>query len=594
MTYCVSPALVLLISDWVLPVSTLGRGTTSSGSASSGSVSGVATISIVGTTDLHGRVFADAGRGGLALLGGYLAHLRAARQADGGAVLLLDAGDAFQGGMESDLSEGAIVVDAYNALGYTAAAIGNHEFEYGAVDVWESEHTQPGDPRGALKARAAQARFPMLAANLLDASTGRRVEWPNVGASTLVEAAGVKVGIVGAMTFDALTKTLGANVGGLSVAPLTDAIRTEASALRSAGAQLVVVVAHAGGDCAGLDDPNDLSSCDAEAEIFDVVRRLPPGLVDVVVAGHTHAAVAHHVAGVAIVQAFSWGRAFSRVDVTVDRATGRVGPVRMFEPRQVCAQADASGHCDAQSSGTPLGPARYEGRPVEPDRAVTAAMAPALQRVRTLRATLVGPLLDSPIPRVAGDESAIGNLFADALLGMTPGTDAAISYSTGPGGLRADLPAGPLRMGPLYDVFPFDNRVVGLHVTGAQLRQVIAAQLRRPRGRASALGVAGIRVQVACAGGGFRVHVSRASGHPIADDERLAITTTDFLAARAASISPTDVATTGAAHLPLLRDVVARWLQRRGGRLRQEHFADPARPRWQYVGTGTDERCPQA
>ena len=56
----------------------------------------VVTLSVVGTTDLHGNVFARDGRGGLALLGGYLANLRAARAEDGGAVLLIDAGDTFQ------------------------------------------------------------------------------------------------------------------------------------------------------------------------------------------------------------------------------------------------------------------------------------------------------------------------------------------------------------------------------------------------------------------------------------------------------------------------------------------------------------------
>ena len=70
------------------------------------------TLSIVGTTDLHGRIFASEGRGGLALLGGYLANLRAARAADGGAVLLFDSGDTYQGGIESNLSEGAAVIDA--------------------------------------------------------------------------------------------------------------------------------------------------------------------------------------------------------------------------------------------------------------------------------------------------------------------------------------------------------------------------------------------------------------------------------------------------------------------------------------------------
>src|SRR6476660_8094198 len=66
------------------------------------------TISIVGTTDLHGVAFARNGRGGLALLAGFVNNLRAAREADGGAVLLLDAGDAFLGGIESNLSEGAL------------------------------------------------------------------------------------------------------------------------------------------------------------------------------------------------------------------------------------------------------------------------------------------------------------------------------------------------------------------------------------------------------------------------------------------------------------------------------------------------------
>ena len=147
--------------------------------AAPGGATGRVTLSIVGTTDLHGRVFPDDGRGGLALLGGYLRNLREARAADGGAVLLLDAGDTFQGGIASDISEGALVVDAYNALGYDALAIGNHEFEYGAIETASGDGGTP-DMRGALKAAAARARFPFLAANLIDTATGRRVEWSNV------------------------------------------------------------------------------------------------------------------------------------------------------------------------------------------------------------------------------------------------------------------------------------------------------------------------------------------------------------------------------------------------------------------------------
>src|SRR5687768_348374 len=114
------------------------------------------TISIVGTNDLHGGVLPVDGRGGLALLGGYVDNLRAARARDGGAVLLIDAGDMWQGTLESNTFEGASVVAAYNALGYTAAAIGNHEFDFGPVGPASIPSTPADDPRGALKARAAE------------------------------------------------------------------------------------------------------------------------------------------------------------------------------------------------------------------------------------------------------------------------------------------------------------------------------------------------------------------------------------------------------------------------------------------------------
>ena len=74
------------------------------------------TLSIVATNDLHGGLLERDGRGGLATFGGYLNNLRATRKRDGG-VLLVDAGDMFQGTVESNLAEGAPVVGAYNALG---------------------------------------------------------------------------------------------------------------------------------------------------------------------------------------------------------------------------------------------------------------------------------------------------------------------------------------------------------------------------------------------------------------------------------------------------------------------------------------------
>ncbi len=538
------------------------------------------TVSIVGTTDLHGFVFPRDGRGGLAVFGGYLANLRAARTADGGGVVLVDAGDTYLGGIESNMSEGAVVVDAYNALGYTAAAVGNHDLEFGAVDAWPFARPA-GDVRGALKALARQARYPMLAANLVDAGTHAPVAWPNVMPSALVTVAGVRVGLVGVMTYDALSLTLAANVGGLATSPLAPAIVREATALRAAGATVVVVVAHAGGSCSAFAVPDDLGLCDDSAEIFDVARRLPAGLVNAVVAGHTHDGVAHRVAGIPIVQAFSWGRAFSRVDLRVSRATGAVETARIFAPQDICAWQDAgSGDCVPGPTAAARA-AHYEGRAVMPVAAVSEAMAPALGRVAQWRAAPLGVTLDAPIARGPGDaESPLGNLFADALAAVVPGADAALSYGAGPGGLRADLAAGPLTLGALYDLFPFDNRVVSLTLTGAELQALLLDHLRRPRWRARALGVSGLRVEIGCRAERDDIEVRHASGRPVATGERLTLAMTDFLAARARSLglAADDALAVGARDVQV-REAALAWV--RGQRqLSATAFAVSGAPRW--------------
>src|SRR5258705_13805129 len=182
------------------------------------------TISVVATTDLHGGVLPRGERGGLALFGGYVRNLRAARVRDGGGTLLVDSGDMFQGTLESNLNEGAAVVRAYNTLGYAAAAIGNHEFDFGPAGPDEAVRTPGEDPRGALKARAAQARFPFLAANTVDTATGQPVMWPNGKPSTMVTVRGVRAGLIGATTIDTAAQTIAANLGGVTFTPPAPAI----------------------------------------------------------------------------------------------------------------------------------------------------------------------------------------------------------------------------------------------------------------------------------------------------------------------------------------------------------------------------------
>jgi 5'-nucleotidase len=535
------------------------------------------TLSIVGTNDLHGGILPRDGRGGLALLGGYVRNLRDSRARDGGGVLLIDAGDMFQGTLESNLTEGASVVAAYNALGYTAAAIGNHEFDFGPAGPAATPRGAADDPRGALKARAAEATFPFLSANLLDAATGRPVEWTNVKPTTVVEAAGVKVGIIGLLTSEALTSTIAANVGGLSVAPLADTIRTHAAMLRAQGAAAIIVTAHAGGRCASFDRPEDSSSCEPSTEIFTVARELPPGLVDVIVAGHSHAGISHQVEGIAIIESFNGGRAFGRVDLSVDRLANRVANRRIWPPRDLCARVNPSTHsCDPAAAAETLVQAEYEGTPVRPDPAIDRVLAPAVERVRALKAQPIGIVLDTPIRRLAPG-SPLGHLVTDALLASVPGADVAVNNTSG--GLRADLPRGALTYGSVFEVMPFDNVVVSVRLTGKDLKQVFATQLQTAR---RLIGFSGVRVRAGCSNNSLDLELVRDSGVPVTDDQVLLVVVSDFLATGGDGILAPVIPAGGFQipdSAPLLREVLAEYLKGVGGHLREEQLVDTNNPR---------------
>jgi 5'-nucleotidase len=535
------------------------------------------TLSIVGTNDVHGGILPEDGQGGLALFSGYLKNLRAARARDGGVVLLVDAGDMWQGTLESNLREGAPVVTAYNALGYAAAAIGNHEFDFGPAGPAATPGTSGADSRGALKARAAEARFPFLAANLIDTVTGQSVSWPNVRPSTLVDAAGIKVGVIGVMTSTGLRQTIAANVGGLRLDPLVPSIEAQARQLRSSGATVVFVSAHAGGRCSEFDQPRDISTCESDAEIFEVARRLPSGSVDAILAGHTHAGVAHEVSGIPIAEAYSGGRAFSRIDLVVDRATGRATSHHVMAPTNICSRVNVQ-----TRQCTPQGPpARYEGAEVASDPAIERVLAPAVEEARALQSKPLGVVLDTPIGRGDdGPRSPLGQLFVDAMRQAARG-DVAINNSNG--GLRADFPVGPLTYGSLFRAMPFDNQLVTLRVRAADLSRVLAAELRR---RTPRLSVSGVRVEATCAGGVPRVRLLDDSG-AIRDDTVLRVVTSDFLAlggdailAAAAPAGGFQISSDG----PLLRDAVADWLRARGGRLNEAELARRSAAHWLLPG----------
>ena len=531
-------------------------------------------ISVIGTNDVHGELVAQPDRGGITTFSGYVAAIRAAR-ADDGDVLLVDAGDMWQGTLESNLTEGSAVVDAYNVLGYAAAAIGNHEFDFGPEGPKAIPESNSDNPQGALRKNASALQFPLLAANIIDTSTGKIVDWENVQASTLVTRRGVKIGIVGAITKDALSTTISANTVGLRVAPLAESIIVEARKLRVAGAALVVVLAHGGSRCEEFDDPYDTSSCTLSGEIVRVANEIPHGLVDHIVAGHVHRGMAHVFNGIPITSGFSNARAFDRVDFTIERNSGRIVNREIFPPQMICAKEREEGEwC---KDGESRGPAIYEGVYIEPMPAVAAIAAGASERVAQRKAEKVGVYLETPMTLRDQPETALGNLLTDAML---ESSDADIAIHNVYGGIRAEMPRGEITFGHIFNVFPFDNRVSIVELTGLDVRKIMANQVHNERRRA---GFSGMRTFVSCDAGRMSVQLIRNDGRKIQDSDILRIVVNDFLLLGGDNILTPVIPKGGfdiPSSTPLVRDVLVDWFKNRGGTMNAGQFRDPNNLRW--------------
>jgi 2',3'-cyclic-nucleotide 2'-phosphodiesterase (5'-nucleotidase family) len=460
-------------------------------------------LSFLGLNDLHGRLRA------LPAFAGYAKNLRRARAKDGGAVALVDAGDMFQGTLESNLTEGASVIEAYRVLGMTVATLGNHEFDFGAV-------AGSDDPQGAIRARIREASFPILSANLVVRGSHASPPWEKLRRSVLVNVGGVRVGFVGLLTRETPSIVMTAWFAGLDVEPLAPALAEEARSLRSQGAELVIGLAHAGADCKDFSQPSDLGSCKPDAEIFDVARALPAGTVDAIFAGHTHAGVAQLVNGVPIVEAYARGRAFSRIDLHLNRVTHRVLESKIFPPHELCPRLTEGGPCTLSD---------YEGEPTFEDAEVAQSIAPALDHAASFREAPLGCTVSEAMACDHGIESALGNLFADLLRESVAGADVAILNG---GSLRADLPAGQLSYGQLFEAMPFDNLVAQIRMTGAELKSVILTHLQHDAH--GLISLSGMRVNARCGKTGVELKLTRDNGKAVSDRETLLVATSDYLA----------------------------------------------------------------
>ena len=431
-------------------------------------------LRIIATNDFHGALEPrpDANgvrRGGAAYVAAAIERARA-ECAPSCETLLLDGGDLFQGTPASNLSYGRPVVDYYNRMGYAAAALGNHEFDWG-IDT--------------LRARMRQARFGILGANVRY-SDGRDVQW--IRNDTVVSRGRTKIGVIGVSTVNTPTTTRAANVVGLRFddpAPIVDSI---GRALRGRGADFVVVIAHAGAFC----DRPPANTCNGE--IIDLARKLTTR-VDAIVSGHTHSLVNTVVNGIPIVQARSSGRAIDVLDLPL----GAPALVSRHEVRELAADT------------------------IKPDASIDSIVQRAVARVAPLVNRHVATI---PVTLARqGSQYPLGNLIADAQRWAAKG-DVAIMNN---GGIRTELRAGDATYGSLFEIQPFGNTLYSLTMTGDQLRGLLEAMLAKSSADDHVSGLT-IRYDPSKPKGSRVVSVTMSDGTPLSASRSYNVILNDFLA----------------------------------------------------------------
>ncbi len=426
-------------------------------------------LMVVGINDTHGALLSipppkwvssitKSDIGGADWFGGWMNAVRADAKQKGGEVVILDAGDEFQGTLISNEFRGRSVTDVYNAVGVTASAVGNHEFDFGIP---------------VLKERIAQARYPILAANIFLKGTRNRPDWARP--SVIVDRGGIQIGIIGLATKETATVTNPVNVADLDFADGGPIAAQEADALRARGATVVLIAAHAG-------------PYPPDSEIQHIAESVK-GKVDAIVSGHHHTAIGPPpliVANIPIVQSGAKLQNFSTIELTLDAQNH----VKSFAVNDGATPKPGGPQAILHSFNG--APAQFRGLEVQPDAKVATILRDYDGQVRKLRETRIGETALEL--RKGGKDDLLANLVTDAMRsGAGGGLKAQFAFQNS-GGLRVtEIPAGPITFGQIFDLIPFDNQQMLVTLPANQVRNALEGVLHAGKGP---LRVSGLRYTI--------------------------------------------------------------------------------------------------
>jgi 2',3'-cyclic-nucleotide 2'-phosphodiesterase / 3'-nucleotidase len=437
-------------------------------------------LTVLGTTDLHGNVFnwdyyknaefdnAAHDDIGIAKVQTLVKGMRDRRRRE--PVLTLDAGDTIQGtplayyyARIDPITGGAThpMANAMNLVGYDAAALGNHEFNYG-IDT--------------LRTFESQLNFPLLGANAVDPATKRPMFAPYlVKKFDVGHGRTLKVGVLG-LTNPGIAIWDKANVEGRMEFPgLVEQARIFVPQLKERGCDLVIVAAHSGADTSSsygdaLPFPENAAS---------LVAQQVPG-VDAILVGHAHKEIAQRYEKneqtgqeVLLCEPYYWGMRLAVMDLVVEERRGHQG----HHPHD---EHGHHGHGHGRSGGWKLVSATSQllnSNEAAEDADVAAAVRDQHETVIGYVNSVIGTSTTELLAARSVVEDVpiidfVNYVQADAVKAGLTGADAALPVLSiaAPFNRQASFPAGEVTVRDVAGLYIYDNTLLGVKITGADVR----------------------------------------------------------------------------------------------------------------------------
>lgn len=337
-------------------------------------------------------------------------------------VVLLNAGDNFQGSLFYTTYKGAAEAEFLNLMKFDAMTVGNHEFD---------------DSEDGLATFLDKVQFPVVTANVKATAASKLGD--RIKPSLVLDVGGQKIGIVGAVTND--TPELSSPGPNVTIADDVQTITAAVQDLKGQGVNKIIALTHVG-------YPRDLA----------LIAKIPD--VDIVVGGHSHSLLSN-----------TDPKAEGPYPTMVDNPGGYKVPVVQAASYSkylgdLVVNFDDNGVVK-DAKGDPI----LIDSTFTPDPAVVARVAELAKPIEELRKKVIGssegPIDgDRKVCRVK--ECSMGNLVADAILDRTKNQGVTIAVQNG-GGLRASIDGGDVTQGEVITVLPFQNTLATFEATGADV-----------------------------------------------------------------------------------------------------------------------------